>query len=211
MKITIQCPNCFEQVSRENRYCTFCGYDLTSAGPSGEGGKSDPPGPGPAPEPPPYDGPRYCPNGDEVENPSIGFCPVCGAPLVYEPPVIPPVDKKEPEIPPDKPAPDFERICSICGYVCTDPKLKFCIMCANPFEPVSTGGGKEKPPEKPEWVCFCGVRNSPGMDYCKECGKPKGWKPEKEPPVPPAPEPVVPNGMKPPTSFDLEPKATYDP
>ena len=76
MKITIKCPNCFEQVSRENRYCTFCGYDLTSAAPSGEGGKSDPPGPGPAPEPPPYDDPRYCPDcGNSLDK--NGCCSNC--------------------------------------------------------------------------------------------------------------------------------------
>ena len=31
MNISVKCPNCYRQVSKENRYCTFCGYDLAEA------------------------------------------------------------------------------------------------------------------------------------------------------------------------------------
>ena len=62
MKITVKCPNCFQQVSNDNRFCVFCGYDLSAATPAEPDTPSVTPAPEPpAPEPAVYDGPRFCP------------------------------------------------------------------------------------------------------------------------------------------------------
>ena len=143
MNISVKCPNCYRQVSRENRYCTFCGYDLSGTA------ESDPPAAGSSAETEPedagssyYDGPRFCPNGHDVPDPSLGFCPVCGSPLVEDAPVSKVKLSKVPavEVPPApaRPMPDPPRSmpprrCR-CGYVCDDPELDYCPECGLPLD-----------------------------------------------------------------------------
>ena len=84
MKITRKCPNCFQENSSEDLFCIFCGYDFRGTAPAGipeSGGTSIPDEPAAAA----YDGPRYCPRGHDVPDPSLGFCPICGSPLTDRP------------------------------------------------------------------------------------------------------------------------------
>ena len=204
MDITVKCPNCYQQVSKDNRYCIFCGYDLSgtsdSSSPSTPPTESDPPVIGTVV----YDGPRYCPNGHDVPNPSLGFCSICGSPLVNEPSSgSSPVEEPVIETPPSPPRRYSSRKCK-CGYVCDDPDLSFCPSCGLPLD----GSGAEA---DPGWICICGERNSSDMGFCTTCGKPKGWRPpEPDPePIKPTEKPFIPFGMSPPKDDDLEVKSKY--
>lgn len=205
MDITVKCPNCYQQVSREERYCIFCGYDLTKS-------KSDvhvsEAASVPADEPPAgatsYDGPRYCPNGHDVADPSLGFCMICGSPLVN----TPSSGAAATEAPSSAATPPCAvRRCS-CGYECDDPDLSFCPSCGKPFDEEAPADGGTSTGEG-NWTCPCGQSNSGDMGFCIACGQPRGWRPS-EPRVEPTPaKTYIPEGMKPPTDNDLEVKAKY--
>ena len=211
MNITVKCPNCYQQVSNDNRFCIFCGYDLS-------GTESVPEDDLPTPElsdpvnsdPVFFDGPRFCPKGHDVPDPSLGFCSTCGSPLVDKPSESEetereeePPTSEEPVARMSKPDTIISRKCK-CGYVCDDPALSFCPACGIPLdatESVDDSG----------WVCVCGQLNPSDMLFCSECGKPKDWKPATYEPSVEHEGIDVPIGMKPPTDSDLDKKATYDP
>jgi len=219
MKITIKCPNCYQQVTPDNRFCVYCGYDLSEASAPEETPAAAPVFAADAPETAsaPYDGPRYCPMGHDVPDPSLGFCPTCGSPLVDSPaaaeetPVYEtamPVEEPaayaaEPEPVREAPAAPVTRKCK-CGYVCDDPELNFCPSCGMPFDAPSSEWS-----EDPGWWCVCGENNTSDMAFCVACGKPKGYKTIEEPAAKKETE-AIPAGMKPPTDFDLNKKASYE-
>lgn len=198
MKITVKCPNCFKQVSKEDRYCVFCGYDLEGVAPAAGGADAA------EAEAYFYDGPRYCPNGHDVSDPSLGFCPTCGSPLVDEPSAGTAVRSA----PSPSPAPSprlVVRKCG-CGYVCDDAELTFCPNCGMPFDDGAPSGGG---PDRSDWICACGTSNPYDMDYCIGCSNPRGWRhSRKEVPVEEE-KPFIPDGMEPPTDSDLEVKNKY--
>ena len=227
MKITVKCPNCFQQVSNDNRFCVFCGYDLSAATPAEPDTPSVTPAPEPpAPDPAAYDGPRFCPRGHDVFDPSLGFCPTCGSPLVYEPAgASDDIGPAASSFPAEEPSPSYtepvalekeparfaSRKCK-CGYVCDDPELNFCPSCGMPLDDSGSV-------DDPGWVCVrCGARNESDLNFCCFCGKSRGSggpdlepEPTKKPVPAPRPEPAIPNGMKPPTDNDLNVKSTYNP
>jgi len=207
MDITVKCPNCYQQVSKENRFCIFCGCDLSGASSAPVSSSPAPAAPAPAvvETPAPYSGPRYCPRGHDVPDPSLGFCSICGAPLVDAPAAAEAPAYEPAPAPADEPAASHvKRICKGCGYDCDDPELMFCPSCGIPF------GAEAR--EEPDWTCACGAANPADMGFCCQCGHPKGWRPEERPSPTPTAEPVrIPRGMRPPTDFDLAPKTTYEP
>ena len=204
MDITVKCPNCYQQVSKDNRYCIFCGYDLSGSSDSSpsspSSGESDPPIIGTVV----YDGPQYCPNGHDVTDPSLGFCSICGSLLVNEPSRgSTPAEGPVVETPPPPPRRYSSRKCK-CGYVCDDPDLSFCPSCGLPLDDYGAT-------DDPGWLCICGERNSSDMGFCTKCGKPKGWMtPEPDPePIKLPEKPFIPSGMNPPKDDDLEVKSRY--
>ena len=205
MDITIKCPNCYQQVAKDNRFCIFCGYDLTGSSPVSA--EKDPGGYAPAEpaaESGPYDGPCFCPKGHDVPDPSLGFCPVCGSPLVNDPcaPEEPAAPAAEiPAAPPEPVRAPVIRKCS-CGYLCDDPDLSFCPACGLPLDGTSSAGASP-------WVCSCGESNGPDMNFCIVCGKPKGWKPSAPTPAGSGAEVRIPEGMKAPGDDDLVIKSRY--
>ena len=206
MDITVKCPNCFQQVSRENRYCIFCGYDLFET-PAASSAAAEPTAASAEPAGAAfYDGPRYCPKGHDVPDPSLGFCPTCGSPLVNEPAESSSAGAafaEEPEAPAayaEPPRVASVRKCS-CGYLCDDPDLNFCPACGLPLDAASSA-------TEDGWTCVCGTVNAADMNYCESCGKPRGWRPEPKP-VEPKEEIHIPSGMKPPAEGDLEIKSKY--
>lgn len=213
MKITVKCPNCHKQVPEENRFCIYCGCDLSRLSTDVTHGKTyDEPLP-PADDDgstvlsdPDYTGPCFCPKGHDVLDPSLGFCSICGSPLVDEPSADKNPDDfgdtddcepvgEEVEEPEDEPAPVVSRKCR-CGYICDDPELNFCPSCGMPFD-------SEISPSELGWICVCGEKNPLDMSFCSACGKSKKYK--EDPPE----EPIIPGGMKPPTEYDLLEKASY--
>lgn len=211
MKISVKCPNCYQQVSKENRFCIYCGYDL-------EGVSSDVPEDKPvsfvpapvAPDPMPYTGPRFCPKGHDVPDPSLGFCPTCGSPLVdeysaedssaeeasiTEEPVV--TDERELE---KKESIAFTSRKCRCGYVCDDPELNFCPACGIPFD---SDDYKPEVEEESPWRCTCGKMNPAEMLFCTACGSRKDRKPTPGGMPKETGEAVIPSGMKPPTDDDL--------
>ena len=163
-----------------------------------------------------YAGPKYCPKGHEVADPSLGFCPVCGETLVDIPAV-----KTEPEVEIASPKAveadddfeeveeiveiadddDFEEVvtrkCRKCGYECDDPALSFCPICGQPF------GSATEPPELPKgWVCRNGHKNPESTRFCTVCGSRRGDVGHKTP-EPPVSGFTKPKGMEPPTEDDL--------
>lgn len=206
MKISVKCPNCYQQVSKDNRFCIFCGYDLEGVPSDSSDEKPVPVVSDPVtPDPVPYTGPCFCPKGHDVPDPSLGFCPTCGSPLIDEPsaeessaeaPFVfeSPTDTEVRELPQEDPKPAVftSRKCR-CGYICDDPKLNFCPACGIPFDSYS------ETPVADAWTCSCGKENPAEMAFCSECGAPKGSKPYPEKTV----EAPVPDGMKPPTDDDL--------
>ena len=212
MNISVKCPNCSRQVSNENRYCTFCGYDLAKAA------DFDAPAAGSPADTVPedtgaayYDGPRFCPNGHDVPDPSLGFCPVCGSPLVDAPAAEErPAASPAIEVPP-APAPARAvpvRKCS-CGYVCDDPGLSYCPECGLPLDTAAEVYDSG-------WVCACGEMNASDTNFCIRCGQPKGGKTKGGEPTRPEPKAYsadsdgpIPSGMKPPAEADLKVKSKY--
>ena len=207
MKITVKCPNCNQNVPHENRYCLFCGYDLSEKPGVPAEDLTEPVIPDPAEaEPAPYDGPRFCPRGHDVPDPSLGFCPVCGSPLTDAPsgpaePEPEPGPEEVPVFPETRPAPAAIRTCGRCGYECDDPEMGFCPQCGMPFD-------EPAPAEEPGWRCACGKENPPDLSFCLDCGKPKGWTPASGKPARHPADDSVPEGMKPPTKWDLDIKDT---
>lgn len=204
MDITVKCPNCYQQVSKDNKYCIFCGYDLS--GVSGSPSTSTPPvvADSPIVGTAVYEGPRYCPKGHDVPDPSLGFCSICGSPLVNEPiGGSTSVEKPVVETPPPSPRRYSIRKCE-CGYVCDDPDLSFCPSCGLPLD--SSGAIDDS-----GWECPCGERNSSDMGFCVSCGKPRGWRPPEPKPESSKPheETFIPAGMKPPKDNDLDVKSKY--
>lgn len=213
MIISVKCPNCYQQVSRGNRYCTFCGYDLSRTAEYDVPTAGAPEAAEPKDADSAYDeGSTFCENGHEVSDPSLGFCPICGLPLsdVPAPKVrLPRIPAVEAPPAPSRPAPaPFRpmqvRKCSRCGYVCDDPGLDYCPECGLPldFPAAADDSG---------WVCSCGEVNSSDTHFCSRCGKPKDEpvpRPEPEPPAADRDVPV-PAGMKPPVEADLKVKAKY--
>ena len=85
MKISVKCPNCFQEVPEGNRFCIHCGYDLSGDAADSSAAKASVPVPteaGRGAAAAFFTGPRFCPKGHDVPDPSLGFCPVCGLPLV---------------------------------------------------------------------------------------------------------------------------------
>ena len=240
--ISKKCPVCGEPVSADLKFCTYCGTDLTAAPEEKTAVMEEVPStpiepvedfyeemtvaetsPRKSAEAdefvdvePVFDGPKYCPNGHNVDDPSLGFCPECGMPLVDKPagsgvkldkaPAIKKVFKDG-----DNDRDDFEevedfeeieefeevepRICANCGYECTDPELKFCPSCGTPF------ADKAKPAPKPA-KASAPVKPDAGDDAWEEVVVPA--KPSKEPWSTPAPVThSIPEGMMPPSDDDL--------
>ena len=139
-------------------------------------------------------------------DPSLGFCPTCGSPLVNEPAESSSAGAafaEEPEAPAayaEPPRVASVRKCS-GGYLCDDPDLNFCPACGLPLDAASSAA-------EDGWTCVCGTVNAAGMNYCESCGKPRGWRPEPKP-VEPKEEIHIPSGMKPPAEGDLEIKSKY--
>ena len=183
MKITLQCPDCHQQVPEGNAFCIFCGCKLTPPEPEAPAAETPASADAAWSAPAPYAGPCYCPNGHDVVDPSLGFCPVCGAPLVDEPPEpdileeeLLPVEKprvkpvaETPEADPESPTPRpvAPRTCPN-GHTYADPSLVYCPECGMPF------GAFE--PEKPRWRCACGHENDMDLAFCTECGMPRDGK-----------------------------------
>lgn len=209
MDITVKCPNCYQQVSLKNRYCIFCGCDLEKAAPAAEAveepcvDETTPPAGAPG-----FDGPCYCPNGHDVPDPSLGFCMVCGSPLVNTPS---PGGEKELEHEASEASGTTSRSarrCTCCGYLCYEPDLPFCPACGAPFdEETPTGGGT--PDGAGDWLCPCGKTNKWDSAYCVLCGMPKGEAASEARVEPEHSKIYIPDGMKPPTDSDLEVKAKY--
>ena len=139
MKITIKCPNCYQDILKDDSFCIFCGYDLTStmANPISKDSAYDNTEESDISSKP-YSGPCYCPAGHDVPDPSLGFCPVCGSPLIDTPPVDVEETPTDEYIPEDEPEYDSGhrtviRRCT-CGYECDDPDLNFCPACGLPFD-----------------------------------------------------------------------------
>lgn len=207
MKITIKCPNCYQQLSSDNRFCLYCGYDLSKTSESSEeepvlgdveSTKTDPA---------PYDGPCFCPKGHDVPDPSLGFCPICGSPLTYEDSAYEETGYEEsPEIPEmprrEKPVHIVSRKCK-CGYICDDPELSFCPACGIPLDSASHT-------EPYGWECVCGEMNPMDSDFCSSCGKPRESDEHKGESGGKSSEPPIPYGMKPPTESDLDIKGPYE-
>ena len=194
MDITVKCPICHNQVPKENRYCLICGHDFSkdaTESTTEESTKTL------TDSPAPYDGPRYCPRGHDVPDPSLGFCPTCGSLLVNEP-----VGSYASVDPPDSNPPPAIRICSNCGYPCDDPDFRVCPQCGYAFDGTnSVDNGSAKPSE---WKCaICGTFNKPDTSFCIECGKVKGSIPVEEKGLGDSGDGHVPTGMRPPTDGDL--------
>ena len=203
MDITIKCPNCYQQVSKGNHYCIFCGYDLTSGSP--EDARSIPASDvyaDSSPESISYDGPRYCPRGHDVPDPSLGFCPTCGSPLVNEPSAGTSKAKYTPDVTSAPVGHRINRTCK-CGYICDDPNLSFCPACGFPFDSSS-------PSDNPGWVCACGATNKSDMGFCVSCGNSRGWRPSEAKHTKSDSDTYIPSGMKPPKDDDLNIKSKYD-
>ena len=212
MDITIKCPNCFQQVSRTNRFCTFCGYDITRI--SSEPATLVDSVIHGAPESisAPYDGPCYCPKGHDVPDPSLGFCPTCGSPLVNELSLDNGTSKGPEEVilgdPPHAPVILSNRQCKRCGFLCEDSDLNFCPACGYPLD--DTAFMKIES----DWTCACcGATNSSDMSFCTSCGRPRGRMTEDEPEAKGdssySGTSSIPEGMNPPTDKDLKPKAMF--
>ena len=106
VNITIKCSHCFRQIPQGNRFCIYCGKPLFLADRIAQQ-KTDavqPSSPATESYVPTHrsaDNPvhrtvassstessevkRYCPNGHDVADPSLGFCVQCGFPLVDKP------------------------------------------------------------------------------------------------------------------------------
>lgn len=198
MDVTIKCPNCYQQVSKDNRFCIFCGYDLSDMDSSSSvelstgGAVTDD-------RPAAYDGPRYCPKGHNVEDPSLGFCPTCGSPLVFEAASGGKVEEERSFIPEVRRY--ASRTCK-CGYACDDPDLSFCPSCGLPLETEDTIALER-------WECICGATNDMDLGFCEECGKPKGWRPSSSTSTPEDKMIEIPSGMVPLTESDLCIKSKY--
>ena len=96
--VTKKCPRCYQDIPAENRFCTQCGQDLSApasgteqqAVPAAYREQRWPAEAAPAPAytqaaSAPVRQTGYCPNGHDVDDPSLGFCVICGSPLVDEP------------------------------------------------------------------------------------------------------------------------------
>jgi len=98
--ISYKCPRCYREVPDGNRFCIYCGQEIAAAvqaagqktaAPSflqmlfSAGNQAEPHRPAAGTEAP-SQVPRFCPNAHDVPDPSLGFCPVCGAPLVTNSP-----------------------------------------------------------------------------------------------------------------------------
>lgn len=68
MEMTIQCPNCLQQVPNTDDYCMYCGVKLNKAASWGKPKE-------------PVSVKKYCPNGHGFDDPELVFCPVCGLPF----------------------------------------------------------------------------------------------------------------------------------
>ncbi len=219
----IKCSNCLRDVPDGNRFCIFCGCPL----PGDAGTPAAPAAPAADAS---FAGPRFCPKGHDVPDPSLGFCPVCGSTLSDtpgepEPPVpeAPPVPD-EPPVPeappfpappvPDPSLPPVIRKCSGCGYVCDDPALSYCPSCGIPFEKPDAAPA----PVEGTWTCaHCGAINRLDMNFCTSCGHAKVKKADD--PVRPysfsdgatrrTDRVVIPDGMYLPTDDDLAVKNRY--
>ena len=223
-----------QQASIKDRFCVFCGFDLESRTEDGNGAASAAqPGSVTIPEdesaPEHYTGPRYCPNGHDVQHPWIGFCEYCGLPLVDTPqaaqPAPPepgrgagqagssPEHKKQPDtmglVKDEAPA---IRKCSSCGFLCEDPLLACCPNCGMSLNEPEAAAEKT-------WTCTCGTVNPMEMQFCSECGSQRNRlsvdRPaEPEPVAPPRETPtkpvVIPQGMRPLGETDLMPKPTHN-
>ena len=65
MSGSVKCPNCFQPVPKGNRFCIFCGNDLSGVEEAEPLGKWV----------------RLCANGHRIDDPNLKFCTVCGLPL----------------------------------------------------------------------------------------------------------------------------------
>lgn len=65
MSSSIKCPNCFQEVPRGNRFCVFCGNDLSGVEEAETAGRKV----------------RTCANGHKIDDLELKFCTVCGLPL----------------------------------------------------------------------------------------------------------------------------------
>ena len=134
MDNTIECPNCYKLVSKDYRYCIFCGHDLTNASDTSSSMISSVESVTSIIGSVAFDRSCCCPNGHEEPDPSLGFCSICGSPLVtnhsgrnsfasVEVPVTEEKLNKQPE---------KGRICK-CGHRVDDTTLSYCPVCGLPL------------------------------------------------------------------------------
>lgn len=83
--ISFKCPACFREVPAGNRFCIFCGREMAGSPPKAEERKPVASFYGGMPGTEARQEAFTCPNGHEVADASLGFCPVCGMPLVNDP------------------------------------------------------------------------------------------------------------------------------
>ena len=216
MRITIKCPNCGEQIDQENVFCTVCGVRLSAVADAAEPAETT------ASVLPAADdeiaqagGAMFCsmnPREHAITNPELGFCPVCGAPLVdrvpdaetAEPPMSAPLDVPGDSDEQDAPAsPAKPRTCRN-GHTYDDPFLTFCPECGMPLEE----GVAEELPARPSWTCACGQVNAEEDRFCVNCRAERGGmeKPQRKKKAEPGAKMVIPEGMYLPTDDDLRRK-----
>ena len=90
VRFTYKCQKCHREVPNGTRFCIFCGQDLNApvagteqqAVPSAWLHPDQKQTPVPQAARPAAPSGTRCPNGHPVADPSLGFCPTCGAPLV---------------------------------------------------------------------------------------------------------------------------------
>ncbi len=108
--ISQKCPRCYKEIPGKDRFCIYCGQDLsapvagteqqavpatyrqaghTAATPSQTNYSPASTQSAPTHAAPAHAAPvrktGYCPNGHDIDDPSLGFCVICGSPLVDEP------------------------------------------------------------------------------------------------------------------------------
>lgn len=90
MDITIRCPNCFQEISKEDSFCIYCGCDLDPSsathditGSTAALSKEEKERTIDDIEGMDYSegSIRTCKNGHKIDDPYLDYCPECGLPL----------------------------------------------------------------------------------------------------------------------------------
>lgn len=189
MRYTVKCPNCGTENESGDIFCTGCGVKLSGSAVSDvdvhkhESVKTEPAGK------------KYCslnPEEHIIDDPSLGFCPVCGSVLTDAPAV------KKKEIPS---LPAAKRYCKN-GHCVMDPELVFCPECGLPLDEETKESDTTSTIDT--WKCECGQVNLAIDRFCVSCCKERNMAKRVRKPV--VAEPVIPDGMYIPSDADLKRK-----